>query len=190
MGKSTYNNGLLNCAMTYGTAMGGYWIAKFMLVPFIFTVPLTSMIFLLLTAAVPILGYYFTRQYRDKYCPEGRVPFMQAWIFCLLMYMFAALLVSVAHYVFFRYVDDGAMLAAYSGVLEQMQQADPSLTAGVEQYQEAIKMLSSLTPIELTVQMISSNIFYGMIFSLPTALLVSLGGKKKESGGQWVNNNE
>ncbi len=185
MGKSTFSNNVLNCAMTYGTAMGGYWIAKFLLVPFIFSVPLTSLFFLLLTVAVPFLGYYFTRQYRNRYCPEGRVSFMQAWIFCLLMYMFAALLVSVAHYIFFRYVDNGAMLATYSGMLEQVQQADPSLTDSIGQYKEAMEMMASLTPIELTVQMISSNIFYGMIFSLPTALFVSLGHKTEEKEDQW-----
>lgn len=185
MGKSMYSNGLLNCAMTYGTAMGGYWVAKFMLVPFIFTVPMASIIFLLLTAAVPVLGYYFTRQYRNRYCPEGRVPFMQAWIFGLLMYAFAALLVSVAHYVFFRYVDDGAMLATYGQILDQMLQVDPSLADSVSQYREAMDLLASLTPIELTVQLISSNVFYGMIFSLPTALLVSLGRKEKRDDGQW-----
>lgn len=166
--------------MSYGTVMGGYWILKFLLVPVMFSFALAPMLFLVLTVAVPFLGYFMTRRYRDRDCPDGWVSFMQAWIFCLSMYLFAALLVSVAHYIFFRYGNADTLIATYNSLLEGVAQADPAFTDTVTQYKEAMSAIAALSPIELTVQMISSNIFYGTLFSLPTALLVALSRKRKE----------
>ena len=168
------NNQVVNSAMFYGTMMGLFWILKFMLVPFIFTVPITSLIFLGLTVAVPFLGAYFVRQYRNRYCPNKRIGVMQAWIFCLLMYTFAALLVSVVHYIFFRYVDGGFMIATYRSLLDELQNTMPEMNEAVAQYHQAVDLVAAMTPIELTIQLIMNNIFYGMLLALPTALVVSL----------------
>ena len=174
MEANTPTNQLVNCAMVYGTSMGLFWILKFMLVPFIFTVPLTSLCFLGLTVAVPFLGYFFVRQYRNRYCVDGRIGFMQAWMFSLLMYAFAALLVSVGHYVFFRYVDGGALVASYMNVLDELQATAPEMEGMVAQYRQAAELVAAYSPIELTVQLILNNLFYGMLLSLPTAFIVSL----------------
>ncbi len=160
--------------MVYGTAMGIFWILKFMLVPFIFSVPFTSLCFLGLTVAVPFLGYFFARQYRNRYCPDGSVGFMQAWMFCLLMYAFAALLASVAHYVFFQYVDGGAMVATYRELLDELQSTAPEMEEMVKQYRQAADLIAGMTPIDLTIQLILNNLFYGMLLALPTAFIVSL----------------
>ena len=185
MEANTSINPLVNCAMVYGTSMGLFWILKFMLVPFIFTVPLTSLMFLGLTAAVPFLGYFFVRQYRNRYCVDGRIGFMQAWMFSLLMYAFAALLVSVAHYVFFRYIDGGTMVATYRSLLGELQNNAPELSDMVEQYNPAADLIASMTPIELTIQLVMNNLFYGMLLALPTALFVSL-GRKREQDEQMI----
>ncbi len=168
------SNRVVNGAMMYGTAMGIFWILKFVLVPLIFTIPFTSLMFLGLTAAVPFLGYFFVRQYRNRYCPNRQIGFMQAWLFCLLMYAFAALLVSVAHYVFFRYIDGGTMLATYNGMLDELQNATPEMGELVTQYRQAVDLIAAMSPIELTIQLVLNNIFYGMMLSLPTAFIVSL----------------
>lgn len=174
MEANTPTGQLVNGAMVYGTSMGLFWILKFMLVPFLFTMPLSSLFFLGLTAAVPFLGYFFVRQYRNRYCPSGRIGFTQAWFFSLLMYVFAALLVSVAHYVFFRYVDGGTMVATYRGLLDELQATAPEMDELVKQYHQAADLIAAMTPIELTVQLIMNNLFYGMLLALPTALFVSL----------------
>ena len=130
--------------------------------------------FLGLTAAVPFLGYFFVRQYRNRYCLNGQIGFMQAWMFSLLMYTFAALLVSVAHYVFFRYIDGGSMLATYNSMLDELQNVTPEMNDLVTQYRQAVELIAAMSPIELTIQLVLNNIFYGMMLSLPTAFIVSL----------------
>ena len=174
METNNSSNRILNGAMMYGTAMGVFWILKFVLVPLIFTIPFTSLMFLGLTAAVPFLGYFFVRQYRNRYCLNGQIGFMQAWMFSLLMYTFAALLVSVAHYVFFRYIDGGSMLATYNCMLDELQNVTPEMNDLVTQYRQAVDLIAAMSPIELTIQLVLNNIFYGMMLSLPTAFIVSL----------------
>lgn len=179
MEKKSFNGHIINHAMSYGTLMGGFWIAKFMLVPFMFSSPMASLSFVLLTAAVPFVGYALTRNYRNRHCEDGRISFLQALSFSLMMYLFASLLVSVAHYVFFRYIDQGELLATYSQMMEAVMQADPSLNTVMGQYKEAMALISAMVPIELTIQLISNNLFYGFLFSLPTALFASLHRKRE-----------
>ena len=178
MEANTPNSRLMNGAMIYGTSMGIFWILKFMLIPFIFAMPFTSLLFLGLTAAVPFLGYFFVRQYRNRYCVNGRIGFVPAWIFSILMYAFAALLVSVAHYIFFRYVDGGDMVANYTAILEELQHTAPEMKEVVTQYKEATELVAAMAPIEMTIQLLLNNLFYGMILALPTAFIASLGKGK------------
>lgn len=85
-------------AMRFGTFMGIFWIFKFIFLPLGFTIPLLQLLFVLLTLFVPVLGYIYVRKFRNTYC-NGEISFFRAFLFTLYMYLFAALLAAVAHYV-------------------------------------------------------------------------------------------
>ena len=139
---------LQQTSMYFGTLMGIFWIIKFTFLPLGFTIPLLQLLFVLLTFFVPILGYLYARKFRNRYC-EGTITFSRAFAFTVLMYLFAALLAAVAHYIYFRYIDNGFLIDSYIGQLEAMKP-----TA------------------KLTFQLISQNFLYGVLLALPTALLV------------------
>ena len=88
-------------AMRYGTVMGIFWTLKFVLFPLGMQSPLLLMAFFLLTLIVPVAGFFLARQYRDREC-GGVINFSRAFLFTSFMYMFAALFVTIAHYVYFR----------------------------------------------------------------------------------------
>ena len=50
--------------------------------------------------------------------------------------------------------------------------AGPELTTSLNQFEEAIDLLSGLTPLEMTFQLISQNMFYGMLMAIPTPVPV------------------
>lgn len=159
-------------AMLLGTYMGGFIILKFILLPVGLSVPFLLFLFMGLTLCVPFMGYGYARMYRDRVCGGG-IGFFHAWMFTTFMYMFAALLAAVAHYVYFRFIDDGYML----GVCEEMvgtleREKVPGMEAYIGTYREALETARSVTPIEITLQMISTNVFWGMILAIPTALFV------------------
>lgn len=163
---------LQQTAMYFGTLMGLFWIIKFTFLPLGFTIPLLQLLFVLLTFFVPILGYLYARKFRNRYC-GGSITFSRAFAFTVLMYLFAALLAAVAHYTYFRYIDNGFLIDSYIGQLEAMKPtATEELKESIDQFIEGFSLISSLSPIQLTFQLISQNFMYGVLLALPTALLV------------------
>ena len=163
---------LQQTAMYFGTLMGLFWIIKFTFLPLGFTIPLLQLLFVLLTFFVPILGYLYARKFRNRYC-GGSITFSRAFAFTVLMYLFAALLAAVAHYIYFRYIDNGFLIDSYIGRPEAMKPtATEELKESIDQFIEGFSLISSLSPIQLTFQLISQNFLYGTLLALPTALLV------------------
>lgn len=161
------------CAMRYGTSMGLLWIFKFALFPLGLMIPFLQLLFLILTLGVPVVGYIFARRFRDRHCEGGVLPFWRAFLFTVFMYMFASMLVCVAHYIYFRYLDGGFVMETYRTLLMQVKEsASAELMPFLQQYEEALDLIAGLSPLELTFQMISNNIFMGVLMAIPTALLV------------------
>lgn len=157
-------------ALRYGTYMGLFWIVKFSFIPLGFAVPLLQLLFVLCTLFVPILGYIFVRKYRKTY-NEGGFSFFKALNFTLLMYMAAILLTAIAHYVYFRYMDNGYLISCFQQQIHALKEVYAGVNpALVENYVRAFDMFASLTPLQVVVQLISQNVFYCVLLSVFTAL--------------------
>ncbi|MGR4837482.1 MULTISPECIES: DUF4199 domain-containing protein [unclassified Bacteroides] len=169
-------------AMLFGTYMGMYWILKFILFPIGLTVPLLALLFMGLTVCVPFMGYYYTRMYRNAAC-GGSIGFLHSWIFTVFMYMFAALLAAVAHYVYFRFIDHGYIISTCESMLDTLAQTNaPGMEEYIAAYREALEAARMLTPIDITMQLVSWNVFIGSILAVPTSLFVMKRKKEGESG--------
>ena len=159
-------------AMRYGTMMGIFWTLKFVLFPLGMQSPLLLMAFFLLTLIVPVVGFFLVRQYRDREC-GGVLPFSRAFLFTSFMYLFATLFVTIAHYIYFRYLDNGLIVGTYQDMLTQMSGiATDDMKASIEQFQQALDIIASLSPLEISIQLTTQNVFYCTLIALPTALLV------------------
>lgn len=89
------------------------------------------------------------------------------------MYMFASLFVAVVHYIYFHFIDGGFVFEFYQNMINQFKTtAQAELLPSIDQLQEAFDMVAALTPLQITFQLISNNIFYGMLIAIPTALLI------------------
>ena len=160
-------------AMRYGTWMGIFWTLKFVLFPLGMKNPLLLVAFFALTIiGVPLLGFRFARQYRDHEC-HGTVSFSRVFLFTAFMYMFAALFATIAHYIYFQYMDNGLIVGTYQDMLNQMTSvATADMKASLDQFQQALDIIASLSPLEISIQLITQNIFYCTLLALPTALLI------------------
>lgn len=120
----TENRGYMQrYAMLFGTYMGGFWILKFILFPVGLSVPFLLFLFMGLTLCVPFMGYYYARMYRNQVCGGG-ISFLHAWIFTVFMYMFAALLAAVAHYIYFRFIDHGYVINTCETMVDTLAQSN------------------------------------------------------------------
>ena len=178
---------MMHYAMNFGAVVGLYYIGKFCLFPLSLHSTMAAFIFLGLTLMVPLLIYLLARRYRDQYC-GGQVGFARAFVFSMYTMCFGSLLATVAYYVYFAYVDGGAMVGALAQSIEQLQSVDLSALEGVSadsmvQFNPYIELMSqtsqqlqAMKPIDLTLGMLSNNVSWSIIVSLPVALFVKRAG--------------
>ena len=155
----------MSAAMSYGFSLGIFWIVKYIFYMFSMRFSYLVVIYWGMSLVVPYLAYLLTKRYREDL--GGVISFSQAWRFGVLIYLFAAMLVSVMHYVFYRFVAPPDFL---SSAVEQT-------IASLKQMQVDSKVISSIesmnfSPIHMALQGILNNIFYDIILSLPVATLV------------------
>lgn len=157
---------LLKSSMAYGLLLGIFWVIKYIFFILGNSMPAMNIIYWILTPLTLIVAYVLTRIYKAQI--GERIGFFHAWQFGVLMYFFGGLIVSLLHYVFYRYI------AAPDLIATSMNQAislmkDLNLNS---QMKEMIEQMSTPTPIQMTIQGIFNNTFYGLILSIPIAALV------------------
>ena len=73
-------------------------------------------------------------------------------------------------YNYFQFLDNGFIYTRVAAQLELVKD-EPAMQAQMTQIKHALDVFYELTPIQLAMQLLSQNIFYGILLSLPTALL-------------------
>lgn len=168
-------------AMLMGTVLGAFWIGKFILFPLGMTTSFLLFLFIGLTIYVPVLSYKATQRCRDVVC-DGSISFGQAWWFHIQLYIFASLLTAVAHYIYFRFIDNGFIVATYEQQLNELASSPiVEFQNYAATYREALNVIANLSPIDLVMQLLTTNVMAGIFIGIPIALMISLRkGKAKE----------
>ncbi len=157
---------LLSGAMTYGFAMGVFWVVKYLFFIFSFKVPSLNIVYMSLTMIVPYVAYKMTKQYKQTI--GGKIGFLHAWRFGLLLYFFAALIVALEHFVFFKYIAPPDYLTNAMGQMLDVLKASNVDSELVEAFGK-----TRISPIHMAIQGIFNNTFYGIILSIPVAAILS-----------------
>ena len=155
---------LLRGAMNYGFVMGIYWVIKYVFFILGFSHPTANIVYWSLSCLVPYIAYKMTRRYRENI--GGKLGFFHAWQFGVLLYFFAAILVSLE-------------MRTVSDMEEALKESGASQTL-----LDAIKEIH-VTPIQMAIQGIFNNVLYGIILSIPVALLAR-GESSGKMGGERV----
>ena len=103
-------------------------------------------------------------------------------LFTIFMYMFASLLVAVAHYAYFQFIDHGFIINSYIQLWDELMTNTPALIENKEVIKETIDTARSLTSINITMQLLSWDVFWGSILAIPTALMVMKKAKPENDG--------
>lgn len=158
-------NLLLKGAMTYGLAMGIYWVIKYIIFIFSTSTPSLNVVYWLMTIAVPFIAYYLTKRYRQDI--GGSISFFHAWRFGTMLYFFAAMIVSLEHFIFYQFIASPDFVA---NAMSQVTEALKDSTVNTEIIDSLSKI--RISPIQMAIQGIFNNVFYGIILSIPVAALV------------------
>ena len=152
-------------AGNFGLFMGLFWVFKYLFYMFSPQHPFLLGLYWGFTLAVPYILYRMIDIYRLMNI--ARFNFWRAWMLGIGIYFFAALIVSLAHYYNFRYMMPSDFMASTINEVVKLleeNQADKTIIQAMREIH--------FTPIQLTLQGILSNTFYGVIVSLPIAAMV------------------
>lgn len=135
---------LFKYAGDYALILGAY-IAFFFILDYVFQnnyfVGLLNMAGLF---ATPVVCYLLAKYYRDKGC-GGFISFGQVWSFGILLFFFAALIMSVLYYVRYQFLQPDALAQAYNQIIQIMQQT-PNYP---QKYIDALIAFGTFTPIQV-----------------------------------------
>ena len=157
----------------YGVWIGVVWTMSFALTVYGLTHPLAGNLGMILGLASIPLAVWMLRGFRDHVA--GELPLRRAWHMAWMSMLGAALITTFAQYVYFAYIDGGALVRAYTDILaqpeahEMLQKMMPgqdvdALTA------EALETFSTTTPAQLATQFLFWNALLATIMALPVAL--------------------
>ena len=90
-----------------------------------------------------------------------------------LLFVLCTLFVPILGYLYARKFRNTCCEGMYRQQLNEAKaMVQGELATSIDQIMIAFDTVAALTPIQLTFQLISQNVFYGVLLSLPTALLV------------------
>lgn len=156
-----------------GAYLGLAWIASFALYIGGLSSPALGLGSALLAVLSPVFAAVRLAKFRDK-AREGVISFRRAAAYYILMFLYASLLMALAQYIYFAYIDGGYIVQAYSAIM-----SPPEATAMLKAYgmsgqqlQESINLLAQTEPIYIVLNILSMNVTCGIILSLPVAAIM------------------
>lgn len=163
---------LQEAALRYGTFMGLYWMIKFTFIPMGFNAPFLHLLFVGFTLFVPVLGYIYTKQYRNRY-RGGALTFSEGFLFTFLLYVAATMLTFLAHYLYFRFFDHGFLADAYREQLQAARDmAEGEMIGLMEQSANVFEEIAVWSASRTAFWLAWQNLFYCTPLAIVTALLV------------------
>lgn len=157
-----------------GAIMGAMWIVSFFCFVGEFSAPLLSFVAIALGVASVFVGYMRLRKFRDGVL-NGIMSFGSATLYSIFVYFYAALLMAVAQYLYFQFIDNGYLINQYINMLSQPEYAKVVKDAYGMEAKQIIAVLqstmSSLRPIEIAFQFLTLDIILGVILSIPVGAL-------------------
>ena len=137
------------------------------------TNPLLAMLSMVLIVASPLYAANRLRHFRDE-AREGTISYMRAYGYTVMTYFYAGLLLAVAVFVYFNFMDNGYLLEQISRMMntEESRQVIKMYGFTTEQMKQALEDLAALRPIDYALNILTIIISTGFLLGLPTAAVM------------------
>ena len=163
-----------------GAYLGVAWIISFAFYICGLSSPLLGLLGTLIAVLSPVFAAIRLGKFRDN-ARDGIISFRRAMAYYILMFLYASLLLALAQFVYFAYIDGG-----YSAVMATPE-AEAMLKAygiSTQQMQESISALAQTEPIYIVLNILSMNVTVGIILSLPAAAIMKRAARPGSHGQQ------
>ena len=167
-------------AMRQGVFFGIWWVLGFAGFVGCFSLPIVALPALFIFFSTPFLGGVFS--YRFKASTDAPYSYGQLYVHSALLYFYASIWLAVAVYVYFAFIDHGFLFQSYLDYLHSPEveaqlstpamQEELSRMTGGKDIDTLVAELASISPATYAANSVATNIFFGLILSMPTALVV------------------
>lgn len=159
-------------AATEGFYVGLLWLFSFAAYVCQFMIPSASFAMMIASAASVIMTISRLRLYRNRYLDE--LPYFKAFVYSLMVYFYASLIMACGQWVYFQFIDQGFLLSEYVKMIDKPE-FKVLLNEVPELKPDDVKMMfeqvASLRPIDLAMQFLSTNILISVFLAFFTAML-------------------
>lgn len=171
----------LKVAQLQGAYIGCMWLASFLCMANTLTMPLLSILGMGIGIGSLMAIVVMTYQFRWRVC-QGDLSLLRTWVIIMQAIFYASILMAFGVFIYMRFMDHGAFGAYYEQMLSEPQtklMMDQILTGTGVSSEEFVAQFTSITPINLAINILESNVLLGFFISLPLALLsrIKIGSK-------------
>lgn len=147
------------------------WMASFILYVAGFKTPILGTLAMILAVMTPFRSSRKLRYYRDEVL-GGVISFRRAWAYVVLQFFYASLLFALAQFVYFTFIDKGFFMGQIAQMFSEPATVQAMQQMGMGQtLSQAVADLSQMRPIDLVLNIMTSNLLIGLIAGLPIGLM-------------------
>ena len=145
------------------------WVASFGCYVAGLRSPILGVVAMTLAIATPFFSARLLRAFRD-YGLDGIISLRRGWAYVVLQFFYASLLFAIAQFAYFTYLDKGYFAQALTQLFESPESAEAIKQMGMgAQISDSLQMLRTMRPIDLALNIMTSNLMIGCLIGLPIA---------------------
>ena len=167
-----------------GALLSLLWVCSFGCYVAGVTQPLLGLLSVVLALLTPFFAAFRLRHFRDV-GREGIISMKRGWGFVVLTFFYAGLLLAVAQYAYFTFLDHGFLFDSMERMLLSHEAEQMLEQYGMtESISASLSQMRAMRPIDIALNLFTTNIMVGMVLALPIAAVTQRRVKTGTNGKQ------
>ena len=155
-----------------GAMMALLWTASFGCYVAGLLQPLLGLLAIMLALATPFFVAWRLRRFRDVGL-NGVISMRRGWGFVVLCFFYAGVLLALVQYAYFAFLDHGFMIGTIDSMLHTPETRQMLTQLGMnENVSESLGQLRQMRPIDIALNVLTTNVLVGMVVALPVAAVM------------------
>ena len=155
-----------------GAMLAVVWIGSFACYVAGMATPFYGMVAMVLMLSTPFFVGIRLGKFRDVGL-GGLISMRRGWAYSVYVFFYAAVLLALAQYVYFAYIDQGYLMMAFTQALSTPEAKQMIENAGMQQaIKESLQSMGELRPIDYALNVLTVNILLGIVVGLPIGALM------------------
>ena len=148
------------------------WIASFACYIMGISNGMLGMAAMILAVMTPFFVAGRLRRFRDEGM-EGVISFRRSYAYTVFVFFYGAVLLAVAQFIYFAYLDNGYLLSTYSKIVSSSEGHELIQQYGMSQVvNDSLSEMASLRPIDFALNILTINILVGFVLGVPIGLVM------------------